>query len=105
MHPAVLRLVAATTLAARSRGRHVAVCGGLASDPLAVPVLLGLGVLELSVVPGLIPRIKAQIRALTHAGCRALAEQALALGSAPQVRALLHDAERRTHAQASAVLP
>ena len=105
LHPAVLRLVAATTLAARSRGRHVAVCGGLASDPLAVPVLLGLGVLELSVVPGLIPRIKAQIRALTHAGCRALAEQALALGSAPQVRALLRDAERRTHPQASAVLP
>ena len=105
LHPAVLQLVAATTLAARSRGRHVAVCGGLASDPLAVPVLLGLGVLELSVVPGLIPRIKAQIRALTHAGCRALAEQALALGSAPQVRALLRDAERRTHPQASAVLP
>jgi phosphoenolpyruvate-protein phosphotransferase len=105
LHPAVLRLVAATTLAARSRGRHVAVCGGLASDPLAVPVLLGLGVLELSVVPGLIPRIKAQVRALTHAGCRALAEQALALGSAAQVRALLRDAERQTHPQASAVLP
>jgi len=105
LHPAVLQLIAATTLAARSRGRHVAVCGGLASDPLAVPVLLGLGVLELSVVPGLIPRIKAQIRTLTHADCRALAEQALALGSAPQVRALLRDAERRTHPQASAVLP
>src|SRR6185295_1010117 len=85
LHPAVLRLVAVTTHAARSRGRHVAVCGGLASDPLAVPVLLGLGVQELSVVPGLIPRIKAQVRASTHASCRALAEQALALGSASEV--------------------
>ena len=40
-----------------------------------MPVLLGLGVQELSVVPGLIPRIKAQIRALTHADCRALADR------------------------------
>jgi len=103
LHPAVLRLVATAAHAARSRGRHVAVCGGLASDPLAVPVLLGLGVQELSVVPGLIPRIKAQVRALTHASCRALAEQALALDSAPKVRALLRDADRRTHQHASAV--
>ena len=104
LHPAVLRLVAVATHAARSRGRHVAVCGGLASDPLAVPVLLGLGVQELSVVPGLIPRIKAQVRASTHASCRALAEQALALASAPEVRALLRDAERRTYRDASAVV-
>ncbi len=104
LHPAVLRLVALATHAARSRGRHVAVCGGLASDPLAVPVLLGLGVQELSVVPGLIPRIKAQVRASTHASCRALAEQALALASAPEVRALLREAERRTHRDASAVV-
>jgi phosphoenolpyruvate-protein phosphotransferase len=104
LHPAVLRLVAVATHAARSRGRHVAVCGGLASDPLAVPVLLGLGVQELSVVPGLIPRIKAQVRGSTHASCRALAEQALALASAPEVRSLLRDAERQTYPDASAVV-
>jgi phosphocarrier protein FPr/phosphocarrier protein len=104
LHPAVLRLVAAATHAARSRGRHVAVCGGLASDPLAVPVLLGLGVQELSVVPGLIPRIKAQVRALTHASCRALADQALALASAPEVRDLLRDADRRADRNASMVI-
>ena len=95
LHPAVLRLVAATAQAASARGRHVAVCGGLASDPLAVPVLLGLGIDELSVVPGLIPRIKAHIRGLAMADCRVLAGHALELSSAPEVRALLRDADRR----------
>jgi phosphoenolpyruvate-protein kinase (PTS system EI component) len=70
------------------------VCGGLASDPLAVPVLLGLGVEELSVVPGLIPRVKALVRALTLADCRVLATRALALASAAEVRAMLRDVDR-----------
>ena len=48
-----------------TRGKPVAVCGGLASDPEAVPLLLGLGVVELSVVPAQIPRLKALIRTLT----------------------------------------
>jgi phosphocarrier protein FPr/phosphocarrier protein len=94
LHPAVLRLIASTAEAARSRGRHVAVCGGLASDPLAIPVLLGLGVEELSVVPGLIPRVKALVRALTLADCRVLATRALALASAAEVRAMLRDVDR-----------
>jgi len=66
----------------------VAVCGGLAADPAAVPVLLGLGVSELSVVPSLIPQLKAQIRSLTLDKCRATAARALTLESAAQVRAL-----------------
>jgi len=101
LHPAVLRLIASTAEAARSRGRHVAVCGGLASDPLAIPVLLGLGVEELSVVPGLIPRVKSLVRALPLADCRVLAARALGLASAMEVRAMLRDADRadrRSHA-------
>jgi phosphocarrier protein FPr/phosphocarrier protein len=94
LHPAVLRLIASTAAAARSRGRHVAVCGGLASDPLAVPVLIGLGVDELSVVPGLIPRIKSQVRALATDECRALAGRALELPSAMEVRAMLREADQ-----------
>jgi phosphoenolpyruvate-protein kinase (PTS system EI component) len=94
LHPAVLRLVASSASAAAARGRAVAVCGGLASDPLAVPVLLGLGVHELSVVPGLIPRIKARIRDCSMARCRELAERALMLASAAEVRALVRDAVR-----------
>ena len=51
-------------------------------------MLLGLGVSELSVVPSLIPQLKAQIRALTIDKCRATASRALSLESAAQVRAL-----------------
>jgi multiphosphoryl transfer protein len=91
LHPAVLRLIAGTAAAAIARGRPVAVCGGLASDPIAVPVLLGLGVQELSVVPGAIPHIKALIHATAMTQCRELADRALALSSAAEVRALVRD--------------
>jgi phosphoenolpyruvate-protein phosphotransferase len=89
LHPAVLRLIAAVAHGAREHGRPLAVCGGLASDTAAVPLLLGLGVTELSAVPAMIPRIKARIATLTLEGCRSLARQALDLESAPAVRALV----------------
>jgi phosphoenolpyruvate-protein kinase (PTS system EI component) len=65
LHPAVLRLIARITSAARARTRPVAVCGGLASDPEAAPLLVGLGVHELSVVSATIPRLKSVLRATT----------------------------------------
>ena len=89
LHPAVLRLIAATTRGAARHGRPVAVCGGLASDAQAVPILIGLGVTELSVVPKLIPQSKALIRGLTLERCRALASRALELTSAADVRAFI----------------
>ena len=88
LHPAVLRLIARTAEAAHARRRRVAVCGGLASDPVAAPILIGLGVHELSAVPSVIPRLKALIRKLTLAGCTDLARQALEQSSAAEVRAL-----------------
>jgi phosphoenolpyruvate-protein phosphotransferase len=89
VHPAVLRLIEATARGASEHRRPLAVCGGLASDPEAIPLLLGLGVTELSVVPGLIPRVKALVNSLGLDGCRALARRALELSSAAEVRALL----------------
>jgi phosphocarrier protein FPr/phosphocarrier protein len=89
LHPAVLRLIAATTAGAARHRCPVAVCGGLASDPEAVPLLIGLGVTELSVVPALIARLKARIRMLTLDQCRELARQALELRDAAQVRDLV----------------
>jgi phosphocarrier protein FPr/phosphocarrier protein len=91
LHPAVLRLIATTVAAADKHARFVAVCGGLASEPAAVPVLLGLGVHELSVVPTLIPQLKSLIRTLTLDACRSLAQRALALDTAEAVRALVND--------------
>ena len=91
LHPAVLRLIATTVAAAEKHSRFVAVCGGLASEPAAVPVLLGLGVHELSVVPTLVPQLKSLIRTLTLDACRSLAQRAVALDTAEAVRALVND--------------
>ena len=88
LHPAVLRLIARTAGAAISHGRRVAVCGGLASDPTAAPILIGLGVHELSVVPSVIPQLKALISSISLDTCRELARQALELETAEAVRAL-----------------
>lgn len=88
LHPAVLRLIAGTVAAAQARKRMVAVCGGLASDPVAVPILIGLGVHELSAVPSVVPRLKALIHKLTMADCIGIARQALEQSSAEAVRAL-----------------
>jgi phosphoenolpyruvate-protein kinase (PTS system EI component) len=85
----VLRLIRAVCDAAARHRRPVAVCGGLASDPDAVPLLIGLGVTELSAVPAAIPRIKSLVGALSLADCRALAQQAVALPSSEAVRGLL----------------
>jgi phosphocarrier protein FPr/phosphocarrier protein len=91
LHPAVLRLIATTVAAAEKHSRFVAVCGGLASEPAAVPVLLGLGIHELSVVPTLVPQLKSLIRTLTIDACRSLAQRAVALDTAEAVRALVND--------------
>jgi multiphosphoryl transfer protein len=87
LHPAVLQLVAATASAGVAAGKLVAVCGGVAADRLAVPILLGLGVRELSVVPAAVPAIKHQIRSLRINDCRELAMRCLELASAAEVRA------------------
>lgn len=90
LHPAVLALVAQTCAGARLHGRWVGVCGALASDPLATPVLIGLGVQELSVSPPLVAEIKARVRDLDLAACQARAPQLLALPGAAAVRQACH---------------
>jgi phosphoenolpyruvate-protein phosphotransferase len=89
LHPAVLKLIAAAAGAGAAAGKMVAVCGGAAADRFAVPILLGLGVRELSVVPAAVPAVKRQIRALRIEACRELAMRCLDLGSAAEVRALI----------------
>jgi phosphoenolpyruvate-protein kinase (PTS system EI component) len=88
MHPAVLYLIDAAARAAAGRGRLVAVCGGLASEPLAAALLVGLGVHELSAVGAVIPQLKACLSRVTVAQCRMLARAALAAPDAMEVRAL-----------------
>jgi len=88
LHPAVLRLIARTVEAAHAAGKWVGVCGELGADAQAVPILIGMGVDELSIsVPAIAPA-KAQIRELKLADAKALAERALACGTATEVRNL-----------------
>jgi multiphosphoryl transfer protein len=89
LHPAVLKLIAAAAAAANSAGKLAAVCGGVAGDGTAVPLLLGLGIGELSVVPALIPGLKHQIGGLRVERCRELAQRCLSLASAAEVRELV----------------
>lgn len=88
-HPAVLRLIAMTVNAAHAHGKRVGVCGAMASERLAVPLLLGLGVDELSVSVPLIPAIKSAVREVNLADCRIIAEQVSNLESAADVREAL----------------
>ncbi len=89
-HPAVLRLIAETTRAAQPSGAWVGVCGAMAGDPLAVPVLIGLGVSELSVAIPSIPTIKERVRALDLETCRSLADRCLEADDSAEVRDLLN---------------
>ncbi|KQM63376.1 PTS galactitol transporter subunit IIC [Sphingomonas sp. Leaf17] len=87
LHPAVLRLIRQTCAGAAAYGKWTGVCGGLASDPLAIPILIGLGVTELSSAPALVPQVKALVRTLTLDATRAHADAVCALSSPADVRA------------------
>ena len=89
LHPSLLRLIALTVHGAAKHGKWVGVCGALASDPQATPVLVGLGVTELSVSPQLVPEIKDTVRRLDSSTCQQLALDLQSLNSAQQVRARL----------------
>lgn len=90
LHPALLRLIAMTCEGAAVHKRWVGVCGALASDPLATPVLIGLGVTELSVSPVQIGEIKDRVRQLHEAECQRLSRDLLKLSSAAAVRHACH---------------
>ena len=84
-HPAILRLIHMTVEAARKKGIWVGVCGEMAGDPLVAPLLLGLGVEELSVAPISVPRIKFLIRRMKMAEAKELADCALKCDSAREI--------------------
>jgi len=88
LDPGVLRLIDHVCRAAHGR-IDVAVCGEAASDELAIPILAGLGVRQLSVAPPAVPRVKAAIRDLDVCQCASLAKQALTMASANDVRKLV----------------
>ncbi|HEX4841454.1 MAG TPA: phosphoenolpyruvate--protein phosphotransferase [bacterium] len=90
-HPAVLRLIHQVVESGHRENRWVGVCGELAADADAVPLLLGLGVDELSMAPQRIPAVKAIVRQWSYTRAQQLARQALAVSSAAAVRALVRE--------------
>jgi phosphoenolpyruvate-protein kinase (PTS system EI component) len=89
LHPSVLRLIRIVADAAEEQGKWAGVCGELASDPVAVPALVGLGIAELSANAPAIPAVKQAVRGIDAEAAREFAERALELASAAEVRALL----------------
>jgi phosphotransferase system enzyme I (PtsI) len=95
-HPAVLRQIQAVIEAAHVEGIWVGLCGELAGDPDAIPLLLGLGLDEFSMSPISIPRAKQIIRKWSAKDARRIVEPALKLDSASALRAFVR-AEQARH--------
>lgn len=95
-HPAIVRLIKAAVDAARRNHIWVGVCGEMAGDPLLTPLLLGLGVDELSAAPPLVPQVKFMIRRLKTTETRELAEFALNCESGAEILARCQDLARRS---------
>ncbi|KKO52450.1 phosphoenolpyruvate--protein phosphotransferase [Paenibacillus sp. DMB20] len=88
-HPAVLQLIANVIKASHASGKWTGMCGGMAGDPLATPLLLGLGLDEWSMEPARISRIKSVLSGLHRDRCEKLAEHVLSLSTAEEVRSAL----------------
>lgn len=97
-HPGILRLIKATVDAAQAHSIWTGICGEMAGDLAAVPLLLGLGVSELSVTPSMVPRVKMLIRSIEMSEARKLAEFALDSDSPKEILA-------RAEALAKAAVP
>ncbi len=88
-HPAVLRLIERVVTCGQRCGIPVGMCGEMAADPLAVPVLLGLGVRELSMHPPALPVVRSLVREISQREARRIAQRALTLPTAKDVEELL----------------
>jgi phosphocarrier protein FPr len=91
-HPAVLKMVQTAVEAGHRAGIPVSMCGEMAGDPEAMPLLIGLGLDQLSMHAHRVPKVKAAIRKLTAAKCRTLTRRALKQADGQSVRKLLQKA-------------
>ncbi|MCX7402475.1 MAG: phosphoenolpyruvate--protein phosphotransferase [Planctomycetia bacterium] len=101
--PAVLRLLQRSLDVAREAGVSANVCGQMSGSVMYTQLLLGLGLRQLSVPPSSIPEVKQVCRSVSVAECRVIAEKALSMDGAQEVKAYLRDQLRRLLAQAVAL--
>ena len=90
-HPAIVRLIKETIDVGHEYGVHVALCGEMGADPIMTPLLLGLGLDEISVTPTAIPLIKDAIRHLSQKDSQALVEEAMRKHSAAEIVSLCRE--------------
>ena len=88
--PSILRLIHRVISVARENDLPVSVCGQMSSDPMFVPLLIGMGLRSLSVTPHVIPELKAVIRQLTIAEAERIATHAMSFDLARDVESFLH---------------
>ncbi len=94
-HPAILRLIQNSVNSAFKHKKEIAVCGEMAGETLALPVLIGLGIKELSVTPPLVPQIKEKIGRLNYGECKKIASRVLKMDSAEKITEYLEKAYRK----------
>ncbi|HJZ91027.1 MAG TPA: phosphoenolpyruvate--protein phosphotransferase [Gemmataceae bacterium] len=99
--PAVLRLIKTVVDSARTHGKGVNVCGEMSGDPLFTPLLVGLGLRQLSLAPNNLPAVKAMVRRLDVGDCERIAAEALGLESARDVTNYLLRQRQRIHPEAA----
>jgi len=90
VHPAVLHEINRTICSAKSAGLGLSLCGEMASDPVAVVILLGMGLRQLSMSAAMLPSIKSLIRLLRISRAESLCEQALRLDNVSAIRQLIN---------------
>ena len=91
LDPAVIALMEMTVIKAHHNNRWVGVCGDIAADIVAIPVLIGMEVDELSLPPSFIPQVKNVIRGLSLKECKELLKRVEKKGSAKEVRKVLKE--------------
>jgi len=102
LHPSIVRLLRLTAAAAHRHNVHLSVCGEMAGDLQAVPILVGLGIDEFSVSPNMIPEVKRVIRSVTYDECRALVRRVSNLRTTAEIEAEI-ETFLKAHTPVSAV--
>jgi phosphoenolpyruvate-protein phosphotransferase (PTS system enzyme I) len=98
-HPAVIRLIKKTVEAGKERGIWTGVCGEMAGDIRLTPLLIGLGVEELSVSPTILPRVGEVIRSLSYERCKNLAERVSGSSSSREILEMTMEMARECYGE------
>lgn len=89
-HPSIVRFIHHVAKEGKKVGKPVSLCGEMAADPFAVPLLVGLGLESLSISPSIIPQIKKIIRSISYKDAKELAEKCLEMRTEKEINDALH---------------